>query len=120
MSIKVYIAGPYSSPTRSERLANTERAIEAGYKLMCAGYIAFVPHLSHFIEEYALVTGMADNRTYDFWLKQDFAWLRECDALLYLGPSHGANLEKAMAEEMGIQVFTSVEDAINALEAVAV
>lgn len=114
--LKIYVAGPYTNRSRSQRIANVYAAIDAGYELMEAGYVAFIPHMSHFIEEHALLTGKSANATYDFWLRQDFAWLDECQGVLKLAPSHGADLEEKRAQERGIPVWYSLEEALTALK----
>lgn len=86
---------------------------------MCAGFTVFIPHLTHYVEEHAILTGMAAGQAYDMWLRQDIDWLAECDAMVYLAKSRGADIEKAFAEEHGIRVYYTVEEAIERLQEVA-
>jgi NAD-dependent oxidoreductase involved in siderophore biosynthesis len=46
------------------------------------------------------------------WLGGDTqdAHLECCEALLLLGPSPGANVERAWAERLGLPIYTSVEE----------
>ncbi len=99
--MRIYVAGPYSHHLRSGRIANTHAAIDIGYALMLKGHIAFIPHLSHFIEEHAIITGQQDNIGYEFWLRQDIAWLDLCDALFFMAPSKGADMERERALKRG-------------------
>jgi hypothetical protein len=44
-------------------------------------------------------------------MKQDFEWLKCCDAVLRLpGESTGADREVALAKELGIPVYYSIAD----------
>ena len=86
----IYIAGPLSAPTEEQRLANVYRAIDAGLAVYRKGHIPFIPHLSH-------------------WVAIDDAWLRECDALLYLGSSRGADIELQRAIDLGLDIYFTLE-----------
>jgi hypothetical protein len=98
--LRVYIAGPY---TRPDPCANTHRAIAAADRLWDAGFIPFVPHLSHFWHTMS-------PRPYEDWLAYDLEWLRCCDVVLRLsGESSGADREVREAEALGIPVYHSVE-----------
>ena len=106
---KVYIAGPLSKGDLGINIAN---AIKAANQVVALGAAAYVPHLTTFWQFLSAAagepTGFAD---YDYWLKQDFAWLECCDALLRLpGESVGADMEEQEARRIGIPIFHSVED----------
>lgn len=102
----VYVAGPYTADDHEGVELNVARAIHAGNRLLDAGVWPYVPHLSHF--QHA-----AKARGYEEWMALDFAWLRKCDALVRLpGKSSGADREVALAGEIGMPVFHSVEEAI--------
>lgn len=99
--MKIYIAGPYSNGDVEE---NVRIAIHAGDYVARFGHIPFIPHLTHFWH-------MLIHHDYEFWMKQDMEWLKECDALLRLeGESKGADREVAMAQELGLKIYTSVFD----------
>ena len=98
--IYVYVAGPYTNP---DPVINTRNAIEAGNLLVQLGYAPYIPHLTLFWH-------LVFPHGVDFWYDFDLHWLRKCDALLRLpGESSGADKEEALAEELGIPVFYSVE-----------
>lgn len=105
----IYVAGPYSAASEEERIANTEQAMLAAWRILGRGHHAFIPHLTHFFDVY--VERMAGERlageTYMQW---DFAILRRCDALLYLAPSPGADRELALARELSLPVYLSVDE----------
>lgn len=107
----VYIAGPYTKPDKQK---NTESALQAANCVLGIGGIPYVPHLTHYWEQYT-------SKPYRAWLALDFAWLAKCDVLLRLvGDSGGADMEEAFALGAGLHVFNmrgeeisedSVEDA---------
>jgi hypothetical protein len=105
---KIYVAGPYSSPDAATRRANVDRAVEVSIQLLLRGHYPFVPHLTHFVDEWAQLSGI--ELTWEDYIAWDVVWLRECDALFYLGRSKGADLERRIAEHLGIPVFYAIED----------
>ena len=106
--MRVYVAGPYSGPTEADRLLNVQRACEVGYELLLRGHNPFIPHLTHFFEEWA-----AEHRqglSYEEYMRWDESWLTVCDALYYIGSSPGADIELEVARSYGLLVFESMED----------
>lgn len=104
--LRIYVAGPYSAPSEDERELNTRRAIEAGLALFKLGHTPFIPHLTHYVDLHAHRTGVV--MTWDDYIRLDLEWLDVCDALLYLGPSKGADLELQYALKAGKRVFRSL------------
>jgi hypothetical protein len=104
--LRIYIAGPYSAPSEDERELNARRAIEAGLALFKLGHTPFIPHLTHYVDLHAHRTGVV--MTWDDYIRLDLEWLDVCDALLYLGPSKGADLELQYALKAGKRVFRSL------------
>jgi len=97
--MKIYIAGPYS---KGDVVQNVRNAIQAGETIAYLGHTPFIPHLTHFWQ-------MIFPHEYEFWLKQDNVWLRECDALLRLdGESSGSDKEVALARELGLKIYRSL------------
>lgn len=97
--MKIYVAGPYSSGDVAQNVRN---AIQAGNDITNLGHIPFIPHLTHFWH-------MLFPHEYQFWMKQDEAWLQECDAILRLkGESPGADNEVAIATELGLNIYESI------------
>ena len=98
---KVYIAGPY---TKGDIALNVRHAILKADLLADAGFVPFIPHLSHFWH-------MLCPRDYNFWLKIDKEWLKCCDAVLRLiGESPGADEEVELAKSLNIPVFNNVTE----------
>lgn len=97
--MRIYVAGPY---TQGDPAVNVRRAVEAADGLAKRGHVPFIPHLSHFWH-------LLFPHEYVFWMEQDLAWLRQCEAILRLeGESPGADCEVRMAEELGLGVYRSV------------
>ena len=101
----IYVAGPY---TKGDVVLNVRNAILAADKLAQVGYVPFVPHLSHFWH-------LLCPRPIEFWYQYDLAWLELCDCLLRLpGESVGADLEVRRAKDLGIPIYWSLEEALEA------
>lgn len=101
MSVKIYVAGPYS---KGDIEANVNVAIDAADRLMDLGFIPFNPLLNHFHE-------MRHSRHYEDWMTLDLAFLPVCHAVLRNpGESPGADREVALAESLGIPVFKAIAE----------
>jgi hypothetical protein len=107
-ALKIYIAGPYTARTAKNRLANVNLAIDAGIALFLKGHFPYIPHLTHFVDTRALQTRKA--LRWEDYLRWDLVWLRECDALLLLGHSRGADLELREAKRLRKSVFLSIDE----------
>lgn len=101
----VYIASPY---THGGKLSNVQVALDTANRLLDCGYVPFVPHMTHYWNNYSY-------RPYEDWLEYDLQWLDRCDVLIRLpGFSPGADREETQAREWGIPVVYSVEQLIGA------
>lgn len=108
MTIRAYIAGPYSAPTPEAVERNVWAAIDAWHKLRDAGFVPFCPHLSHYLEA-------RRPRRYEDWMEWDSKWLDACDIVVRIGgASPGAEREVAQAHEAGMAVY-SLDEAIRDL-----
>lgn len=100
---RCYIAGPY---TAGDVCENVSRAMLAWHALQDAGFAPFCPHLFHFLH-------MVRQKEYGVWTAQDIAWLDCCEFLVRLsGDSSGADTECALARDIGIPVYHTIEEAI--------
>jgi len=96
----IYVAGPYTGAEDE----NTLEAMRIGNKITRLGFLALVPHLSHFFEEHF-------PRPYEQWMELDFELVRRVDAVLRLkGASSGADREVELAISLGIPVFYSIAE----------
>ena len=104
--LRVYVAGPY---TKGDVALNVKAAIEAGNRLLNAGFAPFVPHLTHFWH-------MLCPQPYETWLDLDNQFILCCEALLRLpGESSGAEKEVALALSLNIPVFYSEKELVDAI-----
>lgn len=109
--LRIYVAGPYSPQSENrhkcvrEAAQNTDKAIEAGIRVLEKGHIPFIPHLSHFVHthhkcnnEFAWYT--IDNSFLEHW----------ATAILYMAPSKGADAELKLARKLELEIFFSVNE----------
>jgi hypothetical protein len=109
----VYVAGPYSAPTEAGVLNNVDIAIATGDRVasLGLGLTPFIPHLN-------FIWNQRHPHPYRFWMEYCFSWLKRCDALLRIpGSSPGSEEEVVLATKLGIPVFYSIEELIEAVEA---
>lgn len=109
--MKIYIASPYTEDTEEERLANVHKAIDAGIEVYRLGHIPYIPHLSHWLDKRA--TEIGQPLEWKDYMEIGIEWLRECDALLYLGSSKGADIELYCAKALGLKIYYSVKELLN-------
>lgn len=105
---KIYVAGPYSSPAQAARQLNVDRAIQVAVELLAKGHFPFVPHLTHYVDEWARASGI--DLSWEDYIAWDAVWLQECDSLYYIASSRGADLELEIAEYLGKPVYRSMDD----------
>jgi len=104
---RIYIAGPY---TEGDVARNVKAAIDAANELIELGFAPYVPHLSHFLH-------MAHPQPYGIWMGLDMVWQSQCHAVLRLpGPSSGADTETRTAKIVGMPVFHSISELVEAMK----
>ncbi len=97
----VYIAAPY---TKGDVAVNVHNVIEVADKLVDAGYMVYVPHLTHFWH-------IISPKPWEFWIELDSYILPYCTVVLRLaGDSEGADREVEQAKVYHIPVFYDVHD----------
>ena len=103
----VFIAGPISNKgtmTAPEQASAVTLAGIAGLHLLAAGFAPIIPQLSWYIDPMS---------KYPQWYEADYEFLRRSDLLLRLpGKSWGADKEVALASQLGLSVYYSVEAVI--------
>jgi len=109
--MRIFVAGPYSG-TVEEAHTNVRAAMAEATELMHRGHEPFVPHLSHYWHLQMVDEGAPCS--YERWMRWTCAWLRQCEALFFLGSSPGADRERALAEELGLPIYTSLKEVPNA------
>ncbi len=105
----VFICMPYGDHNPPEtRLRNTETAMDVWCEVSAWGFLAYLPHLSHFLHE-------RTPRHREFWMHKSMNWLLKCDCVLAIGdPTKGMKREINLARAYGIPVFRTVESLVNA------
>lgn len=108
----VYLSGPITAGAGYAVEENVAAALRVYLACVGRGIPAICPHLSAiFPSSWALVS-------YDAWLAHDFALIERCTHVVMLDGwerSRGARAERAYAEQIGVRVLTSVEEALDAL-----
>jgi len=106
MKTAVFVSGPYTQGNVKE---NIKKSIVVADKLIEAGFLPLVPHLWYYIEKH-------NKRDYDTWFNLASALLDRADCLLRMpGESPRADREVEKAVELGMPIFNSIEDLLEAL-----
>lgn len=99
--VVVYVASKYSIGDKEE---NAKKSMEVGDQLIKLGYVPFLPLLAHY--QHLLYP-----QSYDMWLNLGLEMVRRSDILLRLpGESRGADIEVALAKDLGKPVVYSLEE----------
>lgn len=106
--MKIYIVGPYTANDDKEVELNVQRAIDAGIEIMLRGHVPYIPHLTHYVDKRAKEVGIPFS--WENYMAIDLPWLRECEAILFLGHSRGADIELKIARRLGKQIYLGVEE----------
>jgi hypothetical protein len=109
--LRIYVAGPLhpsKDSTELDQLMNVRNAIDVGVAIFKKGHRPFIPHLFYVVQAraYELKTPL----TTDELMKWDHAWLMQCNALFYMGPSRGADSEFMVAHSRKIPIFTDLKE----------
>ena len=98
---KIFISAPYSNGDVEQ---NVKNAMDISSILMEKGYAPYCPHLGYYLNN-------NKSQPYEKWLELHCTYLKVCDAVLRLsGESNGADKEVTLAIEMGIPVFSSIDE----------
>lgn len=105
-AVQFYVAGPFTGDGSDEQKAvNTAKAIAVGRAIAAKGHYVHMPHPAT-----APLDGIP-GCDWSYFMIHDLMLIdRSIDALFYIGPSPGADIEKAEAEKISIPVFTSLDD----------
>jgi len=103
--LKIYIASPYSAATPEEIQRNVDKAIDIGIEVWEKGHYPYIPHLTHYVNARPKC-----RMNWDDFIEWDRPWIDDCDALLYLGKSEGADKEKEYAELKKKIIFKSLKE----------
>lgn len=102
---RIYVAGPLTTGG-GDRESNYRKAIEVAVSLMAKGHDVVCPHAATVPVEDA---GAA--YPHDRWMRLDLGLIYHwATAIYFIGPSVGANMELALAEELGLRVYRSLDE----------
>jgi len=109
----IYVAGPYTAPTRDGIEENIRKAEEVGKSVLLAGHVPVIPHkITGHWDACAKFKGWA----YDHWMdKFCFPLLRACDGILMMpdwNTSPGAMREREFAFMTGIPIYYLVSEIV--------
>jgi hypothetical protein len=102
----IAVAGPYTANTPDERNQNLAKLNSAALAVLQKGHIPLVGLHSAL----PILDSIPEQDRYEVVMQISMAVMKACEAILYLGPSKGADREKNYFEELGLPVFTSVND----------
>jgi len=106
--MRIYIAGPYTPKSKDphkavkEAHSNVDRAIRVAIKLIEKGHYPFIPHLTHYIHVHPECKDLGSKFYYQYNLSFLQYW---AEALFFIAPSKGANMEKDLAEKLGLPIY---------------
>lgn len=100
------VAGPYSADTEEKRKANFDAMNEAAAKLLEMGHIPLIG-----VNAALPVVKKANvEDKYKAVMDISLAVIDKCEAILIIGESKGANMERDLAAGKGLPVYYSVEE----------
>lgn len=102
----IYISGPYTADTLTERIANVEKAMAVGIILYKKGHCPFIPHLTHYLDLEATKRGTPV--LWSEYMTTDLAWLHAADAVFFIGRSRGADMEYTEAIRHHIKIYYDI------------
>lgn len=107
--LRIYVAGPITATTQKEVDVNYKRGQKIGDELEALGHLVFVPHRYEVpCEGHAVGTGRL---AYETFLRLDMSLIQHwANALFFIGPSPGANRERAFAVQLGRTIYERVDE----------
>lgn len=100
------VAGPYSAPTENERQKNLDVLNVAAARLLEMGHVPLIGiNAALPVLEKASVPN-----AYDAGMAISLAVIAGCDALLYLSPSRGADMERDLILSRGLPLYHSLAE----------
>lgn len=106
---RIYVAGPYSAPTKEAIEGHCSIARSFACRLMERGHMVHLPHdATHQIALEAAQAGSPFD--YEDWMRLDFSIIeRWATAVFVVAGSPGADREVAFAKQLGLTIWTSLD-----------
>lgn len=100
------VAGPYSAPTAAQRQTNLDAMNIAAARLLERGHIPFIG-----VNAALPVADQTEDTNHDEAIMRiSLALIDQCDGLLLLAESPGANRERDLILSKGLPVYYRLED----------
>jgi len=118
--MRLYVTGPISDPDPEARVIHVKKAMAVAIRLMRKGHQVFCPHLTHFLDLYALEGGV--KFSHNDWMKQDLAFIPLCEGMVAtqgegaMAKSKGSMIEREAAAVHGLKYYASVEEVPDATQ----
>lgn len=103
------VAGPYSADTEEQRKINLDKMNQAAFILLQMGHI---PLIGVNAALPVVNSGNPENR-YKAIMDISMAVIDHCEALLMIGESKGANMERDHVLSKGLPVYYSIDEVPN-------
>ena len=102
----VAVAGPYSAPTHEERVANLDRMNCAAVDVLRKGHIPVIGVNAAL----PVVARLPEAERYDAIMDISLALVGQCDAILHIASSPGADRERDLVASLGRPVYRSITE----------
>ena len=106
--LRIYVAGPYTGETDAAKAWNVGRAIDVGIVLYMRGHYPLIPQLTHHVALQA--TGRRPPLDWDDYMRCDLSWLTVAEAMFFIGPSRGADIEHREALKRGMKIYYEFDE----------
>lgn len=101
----IAVAGPYSAESELQKAANLKKINAAAAEVYRKGHIPvirvnaslFIADEFPVLERKKIISDIS------------YAIVKRCDAILMVGSSHGADIERKIIEEKGLPVYYSID-----------
>ena len=103
----IAVAGPYSAPTEEARQKNLDALNEAAARLLERGHIPLIG-INAALPVVDKAYGLTDDR-YNALMNISMAVVSACDALLFMGESRGANMERDLFVAKSLPIYYSLD-----------
>lgn len=102
----IVVAGPYSAETEEKKTKNLEAMNTAAAEVYRKGHIPVIGvNTALFVADQ-----LKDIRRNEVISKISFAVVERCDAILMIGESPGANIERDIIKAKGLPVYYSIDE----------
>lgn len=102
----IMVAGPYSAETREQRQENLDAMNRAAAAVLAKGHIPVIGVNAAL----PVVEQAKPDNPYQAIMDISLALAEKCDAVLMIGESKGANMEREVFRRKGLPVYVDLKD----------